>query len=72
MLQTLMTRTLRLDCAAVHSTASYISRAQTRKPEVDGGDWRKNATGAQTLFLQSLLSSSCVVSELVQVTDQLA
>ena len=50
MLQTLMTRTLRLDCAAVHSTASYISRAQTRKPEVDGGDWRKKRDWCSNSF----------------------
>ena len=50
MLQTLMTHTLRLDCAAVHSTASYISRAQTRKPEVDGGDWRKKCDWCSNSF----------------------
>ena len=50
MLRTLMTHALRLDCEVVHSKASYVSRAQARKPEVDGGDWRKKRNLVLKLF----------------------
>ena len=71
MLRPLMIRALRLDCAVVHSRpATYHVH------EPINLRWRleKNELqpGARALFLQSPLSSSCVVSELVQVTHQLA
>lgn len=75
MLRPLMTRALRLKCVVVHSAASNISHARACKPEVDGGDWRKkNCDLALKLFSSNRRFPQAVyiVSELVQVTHQLA